>query len=274
MKRLAVILFTVHCSVITVFGATNTWFGDLDLTPSGAIVGDGNDLFRVGGSYNNETTNTAYTILSSTFEFTGSGAHNLEQFSIDRGPCAGNISNNFAFGSLKTAGTVTVVDAFANSAGNDAVYAQVILGTGTLVVTNGMRVYFGSTNGWAGTASVTGTGVFRPYLPDNLDSDGDGMVNSNECASCTDPANSASVLRITALAREGINIRVTWTTAGTCNCVLQTNAPPANGSFTNNFSDFSPVIAGPGSGESTTNHLDTGGATNKPSRFYRVRLVP
>jgi hypothetical protein len=37
-------------------------------------------------------------------------------------------------------------------------------------------------------------------------------------------------------------------------------------------------ISGPiirqGTGDMTTNYLDTGGATNGPSRFYRVRLVP
>jgi hypothetical protein len=29
-----------------------------------------------------------------------------------------------------------------------------------------------------------------------------------------------------------------------------------------------------GSGDTSTNYVDVGGATNAPSRFYRVRLVP
>jgi len=29
-----------------------------------------------------------------------------------------------------------------------------------------------------------------------------------------------------------------------------------------------------GSGDVTTNYVDGGGATNKPSRYYRIRLVP
>jgi hypothetical protein len=58
--------------------------------------------------------------------------------------------------------------------------------------------------------------------------------------------------------------------------VVQTNAPNG-GDFTNNFADLSPsiVITGvPGTGEMVTNHLDTGAATNIPTRFYRVKLLP
>jgi hypothetical protein len=29
-----------------------------------------------------------------------------------------------------------------------------------------------------------------------------------------------------------------------------------------------------GSGDATTNYIDAGGATNIPSRYYRIRLVP
>jgi hypothetical protein len=264
-------LLTLHAP--RAFAGTNTWVGDLDVGPEGVLLGGSNDLFRVGGSFNNQTTNTAYNILASTFEFTGTGAHNLEQFSRDLGPCAGNISNNWAFGTLKIdGGTVTIVDNFPNSSGPDAVYAQALTGSGTLNVGAGMKFYFGTTNGWSGTVNVTG-GVFRQYLPDNIDSDGDGMVNSNECLCGTDPTSSTSVLRIISIAKEANDMRVTWTTVGGRSYVLQTNVPPASGSFTNNFSDFSSVIFVLGSGESTTNQLDLGGATNSPARYYRIRLV-
>ena len=33
-------------------------------------------------------------------------------------------------------------------------------------------------------------------------------------------------------------------------------------------------IAIPGSGDTVTNYLDAGGATNVPSRYYRIRLGP
>jgi hypothetical protein len=83
-----------------------------------------------------------------------------------------------------------------------------------------------------------------------------------------------SVLRMVAIALETNNVRLTWTTAGGESYALQTNAPPANGSYSNNFADFSPVMTAPGRAVSTTNYVDTGGATNGPARYYRVRLVP
>lgn len=42
-------------------------------------------------------------------------------------------------------------------------------------------------------------------------------------------------------------------------------------SYTNNFADLFTVTNTVGT---VTNYLDVGTATNKPSRFYRVRLVP
>jgi hypothetical protein len=45
-----------------------------------------------------------------------------------------------------------------------------------------------------------------------------------------------------------------------------------NGSYsTNNFADIFAVTNTVGT---VTNYLDVGGATNSPSRYYRVRLVP
>jgi hypothetical protein len=48
-----------------------------------------------------------------------------------------------------------------------------------------------------------------------------------------------------------------------------------NASYTNNFMDIpgSQIIV-TGAGETATNYTDVGGATNSPSRFYRIRLVP
>jgi hypothetical protein len=43
---------------------------------------------------------------------------------------------------------------------------------------------------------------------------------------------------------------------------------------TTNFTDISSPIIISGSGDATTNYVDSGGATNSPSRYYRIRLVP
>jgi len=120
--------------------------------------------------------------------------------------------------------------------------------------------YFGSTT--------------NPAAAQNVDPDGDGCDNLCEFLSGTDPTNSASVFHIIAVTPQGDDILVTWATAGGRTNVVQVNAGDVDGSYTTNFIDLSPFIIIPGSGDATTNYLDTGGATNVPSHYYRVRLVP
>jgi PKD repeat protein len=120
--------------------------------------------------------------------------------------------------------------------------------------------YFGSTT--------------NPAAAANADPDGDGCNNLCEFLSGTDPTNSASALRITAVAAQGADMLVTWATAGGRTNVVQVNAGDVNGSYTTNFIDLSPLIIIPGSGDSSTNYLDVDGATNIPSRYYRIRLQP
>ena len=107
----------------------------------------------------------------------------------------------------------------------------------------------------------------------NVDTDGDGFTNLQEFKAGTDPNDPGSTpLRITAIARENNNIRVTWNTfAGTTNA-LQATTGAANGSYAAN--GFANIFSVTNAAGSVTNYLDSGGATNSPSRFYRVRLVP
>lgn len=56
--------------------------------------------------------------------------------------------------------------------------------------------------------------------------------------------------------------------------VLEAAAGDADGSYTNGFVDVNGLIVIAGSGDATTNSVDTGGATNAPSHYYRIRLVP
>jgi hypothetical protein len=75
---------------------------------------------------------------------------------------------------------------------------------------------------------------------------------------------------ITAVARQSNDVRVTWTSfPGTTN-IVQATAGTTHGSYSNNFSDISPLIVVGNSG--ITNYLDAGGATNFPARYYRVRM--
>jgi hypothetical protein len=81
-----------------------------------------------------------------------------------------------------------------------------------------------------------------------------------------------ATFRITDIGIEGEDVRLTWTTMGSDKTnALQVAAGDVSGSFTNNFTDLFTVTNTIGS---LTNYLDSGGATNTPSRYYRVRLVP
>jgi PKD repeat protein len=70
--------------------------------------------------------------------------------------------------------------------------------------------YFGSTT--------------NPAAAANADPDGDGCDNLCEFLSGTDPTNSASVFRITAVTAQGADVLVTWATGGGRTNVVQVNA--------------------------------------------------
>jgi hypothetical protein len=98
------------------------------------------------------------------------------------------------------------------------------------------------------------------------DPDSDGVPNLQEYLDGTDPTNATSALRITSITQEGDDMRVTWTTVGGKTYLLQ-------GTTSNVFVDLATIVM-PDGGESTTNYLDIGAATNTPPRSYRVQLVP
>ncbi len=195
-------------------------------------------------------------------------------------------------GNLTLAGTLIVADAggFASATytlftyGGTLTYNGVSIGTTpagytftistntpgqvALVVTNLTAFqqwqigYFGSTNNLAADS--------------NADPDGDGQNNLAEFLSGTSPTNGLSALRIISAPRQSDNVVITWTTAGGRTNAVQATAGAANGSYTTNFVDITawPHIIIDGSGDVTTNYTDIGGATNRPSRYYRIRLVP
>ena len=101
----------------------------------------------------------------------------------------------------------------------------------------------------------------------NEDPDGDGLSNLQEFLGGGNP-----VADIQAITQEGNDIRVTWGAAPGKTNALQATTGDVDGSYsTNNFADIFIVT---NSVDTITNYLDVGAATNSPSRFYRVRLVP
>ena len=65
-----------------------------------------------------------------------------------------------------------------------------------------------------------------------------------------------------------------WTTITGWSNFVQVTAGDASDGFSNNLAEITSPMIGPGLGAVTTNYLDIGGATNAPSRFYRIYLVP
>jgi hypothetical protein len=107
------------------------------------------------------------------------------------------------------------------------------------------------------------------------DPDGDGFSNLEEYQAGTDPQNfNSTPLQVTSIVRQGNNVLLTWLTTGGKTNVIQFTKGAAGGNYSTNFTDLSPIIVPNGLGLTSTNYLDIGGATNTPSRYYRVRLVP
>jgi PKD repeat protein len=135
--------------------------------------------------------------------------------------------------------------------------------------------YFGSTNNSANTAP-------------GGDYTGSGMSNTNKFLAGFNPTNAAAYLHIISIATTnstdinvmylGANGDSTWSPgiASRTN-VLEFTAGAASGSYSNNFASTGQtniLSGGTGTGV-VTNMVDPGGATNTPSRYYRVRvLVP
>jgi uncharacterized protein (DUF362 family) len=109
----------------------------------------------------------------------------------------------------------------------------------------------------------------------NGDPDGDGMNNTAEYQAGTDPMDANSTpFRLTAITRQGNDIRISWTTQGGTTNRLQIAPDIASGSSSTNFTNLSSVVVPLGKYLASTNYLDVGGATNVPARYFRVRLGP
>jgi PKD repeat protein/FtsP/CotA-like multicopper oxidase with cupredoxin domain len=134
--------------------------------------------------------------------------------------------------------------------------------------------YYGTTN--------------NPNGAPNVDPTGNGFNNQQDYLAGFDPLNSAAYPHIISIVRAGNNIRITYLGASgdlswspgfqSRTNVLEFTAGTANGSYSsNNFLSTGKtniLSGGYGQGQVTT-VTDNGGATNKPSRYYRIRvLVP
>ena len=122
----------------------------------------------------------------------------------------------------------------------------------------------------------------------NADPFGKGMSNTNQFLAGFNPTNAAAYVHITGIVKTngGSDVFVSYLGASGDSSrtppllsrtnVLEFTTGTANGSYSsNNFAStgVSNILSG-GIGLGTlTNMVDPGGATNKPSRYYRVRVI-
>jgi pectin methylesterase-like acyl-CoA thioesterase/PKD repeat protein len=203
--------------------------------------------------------------LAVTFTDTSTGSEPLS-LTWDLGDTTTtNTASGASFVHTYAAGTYTVTLTASNSVGTSTLVSNNLITAVTPTPFEAWQLlHFGCTDPECPQAAATS------------DPDGDGLNNMAEFLAGTDPNSSASALRITSAVKQGNNVVITWATAGGHTNVVQAAAGGANGSFTtNNFVDIAAsttIVAG--TGDATTNYTDVAGATNAPTRFYRVRLVP
>ena len=225
------------------------------------------------------SSNATLTVVGTgpTANFTASPNSGVEPLAVtftDTSSGSPNISLFWDFGdasTTNTAGGASFVHTYAGGHYTVTLTASNAFGANSTLVSNNVinvettfeawqLLHFGCTN--------------CPQAAASADPDGDGQNNLAEFLSGTDPNNSVSGLHVTSVVPQGSDVVVTWATAGGQTNVVQVTAGDGNGGYSTNFTDLSGLIVITGSGDATTNYTDVGGATNAPSRYYRVRLAP
>ncbi len=150
--------------------------------------------------------------------------------------------------------------------------------TGSVAVGDSFTTWQNQYFGFTGGIAAAGADPF-----------GKGMSNTNQFLAGFDPTNRTAYLHITAIAKtnSGTDVRVDYLGANGNSVantpivsrtnVLEFTAGTAGSYNTNNFAStgVTNILSGGTGAGALATMVDPGGATNKPSRYYRVRvLVP
>ncbi len=177
------------------------------------------------------------------------------------------------FNHTYAAGTYTVVLTASNAVGASALVSNNVIAVVTALQAWQLQ-YFGCTN--------------CAQAQPNADPYGIGMSNTNKFLAGFNPTNPAAYLHIISIANtNGADINVIYLGANGDNTwspgiasrtnVLEFTAGAADGGYFSNFvsANVTNTLSGGTGAGVVTNMIDSGGATNTPSRYYRVRvLVP
>jgi PKD repeat protein len=177
------------------------------------------------------------------------------------------------FNHTYAAGTYTVTLTASNAFGTNTLVANNLISVITALQAWQLH-YFGCTN--------------CPQAQPNADPFGTGLSNTNKLLLGFNPTNPAAYLHVISIANLnttdinviylGANGDNTWSPgiASRTN-VLEFTAGTAAGEYSNNFvsANVTNILSGGTGTGLVTNMVDPGGATNSPSRYYRIRvLVP
>jgi PKD repeat protein len=233
-------------------------------TPAGSITSAGATLTVVGTAPTASFTATPTSgtePLGVTFTDTSTGSPNITLFWDFGDSSQATNAGGASFLHTYAAGTYTVTLTASNAFGANSTLVSNNLISVISVFQAWQQQYFGCTA--------------CPQAQPDADPYGKGMSNFNQFLAGLNPTNPASLFQIISIAQNTTDVVIVWNTAGIRTNVVQATAGDGNGGYvTTNFTDISgPIILGV-VGDTTTNYTDAGGATNSPSRYYRIRLGP
>ncbi len=272
-------------SSLLIVGSSESWSNSLVINNGGQVASDGDLHVRRGALTLNSGTVTVDSLIatngaSSVITFNGgklqtkgTAVTNGQQFVVGDGVDAATFhllggTHSFANG-LEISNNATLT-------GCGTISGSVLVDAGGTVLTDcgGTLTFTGAVTNNGTMHAISGTTLefYGPVVNNGRVDVIDGHIIFHDTFTNNGTFADAYYFRVVSITPQADDIKITWTTIGGDSYVVQTNAPPLVGSYTNNFTDLSPTIVIPGLSLGTTNYLDVGGATNRPARYYRIHL--
>jgi PKD repeat protein len=205
--------------------------------------------------------------LGVTFADTSTGTPPISLFWDLGDTTTTNTAGGASFGHTYQAGTYSVTLTASNATGISTIVSNNLITVITALQTWQLQ-YFGCTN--------------CPQAAPDADPFGKGISNTNQFLMGLNPTNPASVFRIISVSPSGNDMVVTWQTSGGDPSglfgsgktnVLEAAPGQPDGSYSNNFASTVATVVITTLGDVVTNAVDSGGATNVPSWYYRIRFI-